>query len=116
MAGKRKRPPRRSRPETRRERINRLIAEGKCGLLPAADSYYPCPCPRKSGPEHPDPAHPGMVWHATCRGCRYFEGSRFTNYVCSHPQARQVSARHLAEAVRRWEEEQAAAKRQPTLF
>ena len=90
--------------ETRYQRILRLIEDGECGLLPL---NYTCPCPRRNGPEQPHPDHPGKVGFLTCSGCQYNTDLYLDNRVCTHPQARQVAARWLAEAIRAWEERQA---------
>ena len=92
--------------ETRYQRIQRLIREGQCGLLPLD---FTCPCPLRGGPDQPHPEHPGKVGFLTCRGCEYHADIDFDNRVCTHPKARQVAARWLAEAIRAWEEQQAPA-------
>ena len=88
--------------ETRYQRIHRLIREGQCGLLPLD---LTCPCPKRSGPDHPHSDHPGKVGFLTCRGCDHHADVYFDNRVCTHPKARQVAARWLAEAIRAWEEQ-----------
>ena len=100
---KRKRP----KHETRYQRILRLIEDGECGLLPL---NFSCPCPKSGGPEHPHPDHPGKVGFLTCSGCRHNTDLYLDNRVCTHPQARQVAARWLADAIRAWEERQAACR------
>jgi hypothetical protein len=95
-----------ARGETRYQRIHRLIREGQCGLLPLD---LTCPCPKRGGPDHPHSDHPGKVGFLTCRGCEYHADIYFDNRVCTHPKARQVAARWLAEAIRAWEEQQAPA-------
>ena len=90
-----------ARGETRYQRIHRLIEEGQCGLLPLD---LTCTCPRRNGPNAPHPDHPGKVGFLTCHGCEHHVGSYFKNRVCTHPRARQVAARWLAEAIRAWEE------------
>ena len=107
---KRKRP----KHETRYQRTLRLIEDGECGLLPM-DRQFPCPCPRRDGPERPDPDRPGMVWYRTCSGCRYFADLYLDNRVCTHPKARKVANQWLADAIRRWEEEQAQQSQQAQL-
>ena len=113
---KRRRPKR----ETRYQRILRLIEDGGCGLLPL---NFSCPCgvyrrylvlrrlprrcPKGGGPEHPHPDHPGKVGFLTCSGCQHNTDLYLNNRVCTHPQARQVAARWLADAIRAWEERQA---------
>ena len=97
---KRKRP----KHETRYQRILRLIEDGECGLLPL---NFSCPCPKSGGPEHPHPDHPGKVGFLTCSGCRHNTDLYLDNRVCTHPKARQVAARWLADAIRAWEERQA---------
>ncbi len=102
-----------SKSETRHQRIERLIREGGCGLLP---TDFSAPCPKRAGPEQPDDRHPGMVGFLTCSGCPNHEGPwYFEQVVCTHQGARQVASRLLAEALRRWEESQ-APKAQPALF
>jgi hypothetical protein len=49
------------------------------------------------------------VGFLTCQGCEHHAGIHFNNRVCTHPRARQVAARWLAEAIRAWEEQQAPA-------
>ena len=96
--------------ETRYQRIHRLIREGQCGLLPLD---FTCPCPKRNGPDHPHSDHPGKVGFLTCRGCEHQADLYFDNRVCTHPKARQLAARWLAEAIRAWEDRQtptAAAK------
>jgi hypothetical protein len=93
-----------SKGETRDQHIYRLMREGQCGLLPLDLS---CPCPKRGGPDRPHPAHPGKVGFLTCQGCEHQTGLHFDNRVCTHPQARQVAARWLAEAIRTWEEQHA---------
>jgi hypothetical protein len=88
--------------ETRYQRIHRLIREGQCGLLPLD---LTCPCPKRNGPDHPHSDHPGKVGFLTCRGCDHHADIYFDNRVCTHPKARQVAARWLAEAIRAWEEQ-----------
>ena len=88
--------------ETRYQRIHRLIREGQCGLLPLD---LTCPCPKRNGPDHPHSDHPGKVGFLTCRGCDHHADVYFDNRVCTHPKARQVAARWLAEAIRAWEEQ-----------
>jgi hypothetical protein len=88
--------------ETRYQRLDRLIEQGLCGLLPLD---FSCLCPRLNGPERPHADHPGRVGFLTCNGCQYNTDLFFTNRVCTHPQARQVAARWLAEAIRTWEEQ-----------
>ena len=88
--------------ETRYQRIHRLIREGLCGLLPLD---LTCPCPKRAGPDHPHSDHPGKVGFLTCRGCDHHADVYFNNRVCTHPKARQVAARWLAEAIRAWEEQ-----------
>ena len=95
-----------ARGETRYQRIHRLIREGQCGLLPL---NFRCRCPKKGGPPHPHPEHPGKVGFLTCRGCEHHADIYFDNRVCTHPKARQVAARWLAEAIRTWEEQHAKA-------
>lgn len=51
------------------------------------------------------PTHPGKVGFLTCRGCGHHVDLYFDNRVCTHPKARQVAARWLAEAIRAWEEQ-----------
>ena len=80
--------------ETRYQRIHRLIREGQCGLLPLD---LTCPCPKRNGPDHPHSDHPGKVGFLTCRGCDHHADVYFNNRVCTHPKARQVAARWLAE-------------------
>lgn len=102
-----------SKTETRHQRIERLLREGQCGLLP---TDFSAACPKRDGPERPDDRHPGMVGFLTCSGCASNEGCwYFEQVVCTHPGARQVASRLLAEALRRWEESQ-APKAQPALF
>ena len=99
---------------TRYQRILRLIEDGECGLLPLD---FSCRCPRRAGPPHPHPEHPGQVGHLTCSGCCHNADLYFTTRVCTHPQARQVAARWRAEAIQRWEAEQRQVERhQPSLF
>jgi len=99
---------------TRHQRILSLIEDGECGLLPLD---FSCPCPRRGGPAHPHPEHPGRVGYLTCSGCRHNNDLYFTNRVCIHPQARRVAARWLAEAITAWaEEQQEATGEQPSLF
>ena len=105
---KRKRP----KHETRYQRILRLIEDGECGLLPFDLS---CPCPRRGGPEHPHVDHPGQVGFLTCNGCRHNTDLYLNTRVCTHPRARQVANRWLAEAIKAWEQAQAAS-RQLSLF
>ena len=105
---KRRRPKR----ETRHRRIQRLMREGSCGLLPYD---FSCPCPKKNGPEEPHPDHPGRVGFLTCSGCTYNAGLRFTNCVCTHPHASQVAARWLADAIKAWRAQQSTPT-QLTLF
>jgi len=93
-----------SRSETGYQRIHRLIREGQCGLLPLDLS---CSCPRRNGPTQPQPQHPGRVGFLTCQECEHQAGLYFDNRVCTHPQARQVAARWLAETIRTWEEQHA---------
>jgi hypothetical protein len=95
-----------ARGETRYQRVHRLIREGLCGFLPLDLS---CSCPKPRGPDHPYPEHPGKVGFLTCQGCDHRAGIHFNNRVCTHPRARQVAARWLAEAIRAWEEQQAPA-------
>ena len=98
--------------ETRYQRLFRLIERGQCGLLPLD---HTCPCPRRSGPEQPHVDHPGKVGFLTCNGCPHNADLFLDNRVCTHPNARETAARWLAEAIRRWEEEQ-APQAQPALF
>ena len=84
--------PRRSRRETRYQRIHRLMKDGACGLLPFD---FSCPCPKRSGPEDPHPDHPGLVGFLTCRGCTYNTDIYFNGRVCTHPNARRVAAKRL---------------------
>lgn len=99
--------------ETRHQRIDRLIREGACGLLP---TDWSAPCPKRGGPEKPDGRHPAMVGFLTCSGCPHNDGLwYFEQVVCTHPGARQVASRLLAEALRHWEESQ-TLKAQPALF
>ena len=93
-----------ARGETRYQRIHRLIREGLCGLLPLD---LTCPCPKRNGPDHPHSDHPGKVGFLTCRGCDHHADVYFDNRVCTHPKARQVAAKWLAEAIRAWEEQHA---------
>ncbi len=95
-----------SKGETRDQHIYRLMREGQCGLLPLD---FSCPCPKRNGPDQSHPDHPGQVGFLTCQGCEYQAGLHFNNRVCTHPQARQVAARCLAEAIRAWEEQHAPA-------
>jgi hypothetical protein len=95
-----------SRSETRYQRILRLIRDGQCGLLPLDLTL---PCPKRGGPEQPQAEHPGKVGLGTCRGCEHQAGLHFHSRVCTHPNARQVAARWLAEAIRRSEEPGAAS-------
>ena len=90
--------------ETRYQRIQRLIEDGDCGLLPL---NFSCPCAKRGGPEHPHPDHPEKVGFLTCNGCQYNAGLYVDNRVCTHPQARQMAARWLAEAIKAWEEREA---------
>jgi hypothetical protein len=101
--------------ETRHQRIFRLLREGQCGLLPFDLS---CPCPRRDGPERPQPDHPGRVGFLTCHGCQHNAGLFFTSRVCMHANARQTSTRWLGDTIRAWEEEQAqpALQAQLALF
>jgi hypothetical protein len=101
--------PRRKRPkhESRYQRTQRLIEERQCGLLPV-DPAFPCPCPKRNGPEHPHPDHPGMVWCRACSGCKYFVDLYLNSHVCTHPNAHQTASKWLADALRCWEEQQAA--------
>lgn len=102
-----------SKTETRHQCIDRLIREGACGLLP---TDFSSPCPRKGGPEQPDDRHLGKVGFLTCSGCEHNAGPWYhEQVVCTHPGARQIASRLLAEALRRWEESQ-APKAQPALF
>ena len=102
-----------SKAESRYQRIDRLIREGQCGLLPTG---FSAPCAQRGGPEQPDERRPGMVGFLTCSGCPHNDGPwYFQQVVCTHPGARQVASRLLADALRRWEETQ-APKAQPTLF
>ena len=103
---------RRLKDETRYQRIQRLLTGGECGLLPFDLS---CACPKRGGPTEPHPDHPGRVGLLTCQGCTYNGGLHFQNRVCTHANARQVAARWLADAIQRWEEQQ-APQTQPTLF
>ena len=88
--------------ETRYQRIHRLIHEGQCGLLPLD---LTCSCPKRGGPDHPHSNHPGKVGFLTCRGCDHHADVYFNNRVCTHPKARQVAARWLAESIRAWKEQ-----------
>jgi hypothetical protein len=94
---------------TRDQLVAWKVQNGECGLLRAD---WTAPCPRRNGPVNPSPDHPHMVGfpgengYCTCSGCQYFLGLEFESYVCTHPNARAVAARALAEAIRRWEEEQ----------
>jgi hypothetical protein len=90
--------------ETSYQRIQRLIQQGQCGLLPL--DFF-CSCPKRGGPDVPHPDHPGRVGFLTCQDCEHQAGLYFDNRVCTHPQARQVAARWLADAIRTWEEQQA---------
>jgi hypothetical protein len=99
--------------ETRYQRIQRLVGEGKCGLLPLD---FTCPSPRRDGPPHPHVDHPGKVGSLTCQECAHRAGLYFDTRVCTHPQARQVAARWLADAIRHWKQQQgqtAPAKPEP---
>jgi hypothetical protein len=95
-----------ARGETRYQCIQRLIREGQCGLL---SLDFTCPCPKRNGPDHPHPEHPGKVGFLTCQGCEYHADIYLNNRVCTHPRARHVAARWLAEAIRAWEEQQGPA-------
>lgn len=94
---------------TRDQLVAWKIQNGECGLLRAD---WTAPCPRRNGPVNPSLDHPRMVGFpgengfCTCSGCQYFLGLEFDSYVCTHPNAHAVAARALAEAIRRWEEEQ----------
>ena len=101
-----------TRGETRYQRIHRLIRNGQCGLLPLD---FSCRCPKRGGPAHPHPEHPGRVGFRTCLGCRYSADIYFDTRVCTHPGARQIAAKWLDDAIRAWEKDQ-AKKVQLTLF
>ena len=94
---------------TRDQLVAWKIQNGECGLLRAD---WTAPCPRRNGPVNPSLDHPRMVGFpgengfCTCSGCQHFLGLEFDSYVCTHPNAHAVAARALAEAIRRWEEEQ----------
>ena len=94
---------------TRDQLVAWKIQNGECGLLRAD---WSTPCAKRGGPINPNPDHPGLVGFpgengfCTCSGCQYFLGLEFDSYVCTHPNARAVAAQALAEAIRRWEEEQ----------
>ena len=104
---KRKRP----KHETRYQRIHRLMKEGKCGLLPFD---FSCPCPKRGGPQQSHPVHPGRVGFITCRGCAYNTDLYLDSRVCTHPKARHVANKWLADAIKTWEERQ-AQHQQPRL-
>jgi hypothetical protein len=61
----------------------------------------------KHGKSMSKPTHPGRVGFLTCSGCRYNTDLYLDNRVCTHPGARQVARRWLAEAIKAWEERQA---------
>jgi hypothetical protein len=86
--------------ETRYQRIQRLLREGQCGLLPLD---LTCACAKRGGPDHAHPDYPGKVGFLTCQGCQHHAGLYFENQVCTQPHARRVAARWLAEAIRAWE-------------
>lgn len=97
---------------TRDQRIAEAKRTGQCGLI-LAD--WSTPCPKRNGPVNPSSDHPGKVGFpgangfCTCSGCEHFLGLDWNNYVCTHPNARAVAARALAERIRAWEESRAPA-------
>jgi hypothetical protein len=94
---------------TRDQLVAWKMQNGECGLI---RQDFSTACPRRDGPVNPSPDHPRMVGFpgengfCTCSGCQHFLGLEFDSYVCTHPNAHAVAARALAEAIRRWEEEQ----------
>ncbi|MBN1658004.1 MAG: hypothetical protein JXA93_06355 [Anaerolineae bacterium] len=94
---------------TRDQLIAWKIQNGECGLIPQG---FMAPCPRKVGPINPNPDHPRMVGfpggdgYSTCSKCDHFLGLWLDSYICTRPNARAIAARALAEAIRRWEENQ----------
>ena len=94
---------------TRDQLVAWKIQNGECGLI---RQDFSTACPRRNGPVNPSLDHPRMVGFpgengfCTCSGCQHFLGLEFDSYVCTHPNAHAVAARALAEAIRRWEEEQ----------
>ena len=89
--------------QTRYQRIHRLMKDGGCGLLPFD---FCCPCPKRHGPEDAHPEHPGQVGFLTCRGCTYNTDLYFDSRVCTHPNARNVAAKWLADTIKAWEAQQ----------
>lgn len=94
---------------TRDQLVAWKIQNGECGLI---RQDFSTACPRRNGPVNPSPDHPRMVGFpggngfCTCSGCQHFLGLEFDSYVCTHPNAHAIAAKALAEAIRRWEEEQ----------
>ena len=94
---------------TRDQLVAWKIQNGECGLI---RQDFSTTCPMPNGPVNPSPDHPRMVGFpgengfCTCSGCQYFLGLEFERYVCTHHNAHAVAAQALAEAIRRWEEEQ----------
>jgi len=88
---------------TRDQRIAEARRTGQCGLILA--DFSTC-CPRRNGPVNANPDHPSKVGYpgangyCTCSGCEHFLGLDWNNYVCTHPNARAVAARALAERIR----------------
>ena len=101
---------------TRDQLVAWKMQQGECGLI---RQDFSTKCPKRQGPVNPHPDHPGKVGfpgengYCTCSGCPYFLGLELDSYVCTHPNARAVSARALAEAIQRWEEEQGLQRQEP---
>lgn len=103
MAGKRKPP----------VTAQRLISQGLGAVLFLDFSE---PCPKRGGPDHPHPDHPGLVGYLTCRGCRYRGPSYLDGFVCTHDGARAVAAAALRRAVERERAKREGPDPQMSLF
>lgn len=93
---------------TRRQLIAWIIQSKEGGLL---RNDFSASCPKRGGPDEPNPEYPGKVGFpggkgfSTCNGCKYFHGTEFNNIICTHSGANQAASRALAEGIRAWREE-----------